>query len=246
MCIRILLVNPNSSQSMTENMKINVESIFSRTSMADEVNVSYFTAPPEAPRQIENNETSIKSTKVCFPILNDSTSEFYYQRYDGILVGCFSDHPLVTALSNQNKIDNHQTIICGLLDTSINYCNMLNKKPFSIITSNEEWVSILNKSVEDKLLNINRVENNLWRGTVSTNLQVLDLDNPENLEQIISRIKNENVEKLGSDIVILGCAGFSCLKNPLTAAFNHEVTFIEPIYVGLNLLLQMIQPGASF
>ena len=239
---KLLVVNPNSSQSMTEAIKENIENKFLfYLSAQEKPTITYFTAPKNAPLQIEDEKTSIDSLNECYPVLTDTQSDFYYGNFRGILVACFSDHPLVHTLRERNKLDKNNTLILGLLETSINYCSMYGDQPFSIITSNKEWVSILNKYVEENLLTNYVTKNNLWRGTVSTDLQVLDLHDPKNFELIAMKIKRENVNRLGSKLVILGCAGFSGLKEPLTSKFNYEIKFIDPITIGLKLLFFAVE-----
>jgi Asp/Glu/hydantoin racemase len=96
--------------------------------------------------------------------------------------------------------------------------------------------------VESKFLTGNTVNKNLWKGTVSTDLQVLDLHSPENFQQIAEIIHRENIRKLDSDIVILGCAGFSGLQNKLAKTFQRDGTlFLDTIEIGLQILITMIR-----
>ncbi|CAD6622573.1 BAH_G0028650.mRNA.1.CDS.1 [Saccharomyces cerevisiae] len=235
---RILVVNPNSSKSMTVSLRETIEKTFSMESCK----ISYFTGPDTSPPQIEGQETSIKSMEACLPLLiDDQESIYYFQKFNGILIACFSDHPLVTKIKDRAAKEKADVSIVGLLDSSINYCNLIGKK-FSIITSNKEWIPILNNSVESKFLTGNTINKNLWKGTVSTDLQVLDLHSPENFQQIAEIIYRENIRKLDSDIVILGCAGFSGLQNKLAKTFQRDRTlFLDTIEIGLEILITMIR-----
>lgn len=189
---KILVVNPNSSKTMTDSLQETIEKTFSKESFK----ISYFTGPDASPRQIDGEETSIESMKACLPlIVDDQESVYYFQNFDGILIACFSDHPLVTEIKYRAAKEKSNVSVVGLLDSSIHYCDLIGKR-FSIITSNKEWIPILNNSVESKFLTRNTIDKNLWKGTVSTDLQVLDLHSPKNFQQIADIICEENIRKL--------------------------------------------------
>lgn len=192
------------------------------------------TAPREAPKQINGLEASNASCDACLGVLRNPGSEFYYKRFHGILVACFSNHPLVAALAALPQAP----VVMGLLDTSVSFCNLVARHPFSIITSNAEWVPILNESVENEFLSGHMRE--LWRGTVSSNLHVLELHDEENFQAIVDVIRAENQERLGSRYVILGCAGFSGLERRLNRIFEDRVVFIDPVLVGFQALLSSV------
>lgn len=238
--MKLLVVNPNSSVGMTEEIQGNIERYWS--SQPDNIPlIHYYTGPKESPAQISDEESSNKSRDVCFPELRDPNSPYFYGLYNGVLIACFSDHPLVEALSNTATASNSKTVIIGLLNSSISYCSLQYNKTFSILTSNKEWVQILNNSVENKFITMSSKK--LWKGTVSTDLEVLDLHNQQNFETIVSIAQNENVEKLGSNLIILGCAGFSALYPRLQSVWGNEklVRFVEPVTLGIETLIFLCQ-----
>ena len=95
---RILVVNPNSSKSMTVSLQETIEKTFSEKSYK----ISYFTGPDASPPQIDGQETSIKSMEACLPLLiDDQESVYYFQKFNGILIACFSDHPLVAKIKDR-------------------------------------------------------------------------------------------------------------------------------------------------
>lgn len=235
---RILVVNPNSSNSMTVSLQETIDKTF----LGNPYEISYFTGPSTSPPQIDGHETSIQSMEACYPLLvDDEESVYFFQKFDGILIACFSDHPLVTRLKDVAAKKKSRVSVIGLLDSSVQYCNLIGKN-FSIITSNKEWISILNNSVKSKFLTRNTIDKNLWKGTVSTDLQVLDLHSPDNFQQIADIICDKNIRNLDSEIVILGCAGFSGLQNKLAKKFEEDgVLFLDTIEIGLEILMTMIK-----
>ncbi|CCD25417.1 Dcg1p NDAI_0F00980 [Naumovozyma dairenensis CBS 421] len=239
---KVLVINPNSSVSMTDEIRKNIENVYLIKARVLSFQVEYFTGPPSSPSQIDGIETSLQSTKECLPYLIEPESKYYYQKFHGILVACFSDHPLVHELINFASKAEYDVPIIGLLNSSIQYCTLLENKNFSIITSNKEWVDILNKSVEENFITESIKKQQLWRGTISTELQVLDLHSKCNYQGIINIIKSENIERLKSKIIILGCAAFSSLTNDLTATFKQDnIEFIDTIILGINTLISLIE-----
>lgn len=232
----LLVVNPNSSSCMTDEIARNIgeSDAFRAFAVGLTLKVQYMTGPPTAPPQIDGLESSRQSCEECLPILTEPDSEYYYGRFDGILVACFSDHPLVEAL---NALPG-APLVLGLLNSCLSFVSLFPRGPFSIITSNAEWVEILDHSVEDKFLTGEVIQKGLWKGTVSTNLQVLELHSESNFQSIVQVIRENNVERLKSRFVILGCAGFSGLQYRLNKIFQEqEVVFIDPIMLGFQALL---------
>lgn len=235
MVLDLLVVNPNSSGSMTEEIARSVAAVDAFRVFP--YRVKYMTGPDGAPPQIDGEETSRASSECCLPVLVDSGSEYYYKRYDGILVACFSNHPLVAALRSAADAP----LVVGLLNSSLSFVSLFPSGPYSIVTSNAEWVALLDASVEAKFLTGEVRAGGLWKGTVSTELQVLELHSEANFGRIVEVIRRENVERLGSKYVILGCAGFSGLQYRLNQMFPG-VVFLDPVLLGFQSLLS----GASF
>lgn len=240
---RILVVNPNSSESMTQEIKENVISYFMKkdiTIILD--NISYYTGPSTSPNQISDIETSLQSRDACLPELINPNNINYFNNFDGILVACFSDHPLVQSLSEFAMQNHSKTIIAGLLNTTISFCSLFGDRTFSILTSNNEWIDILNNAIEKNYLT--KSSEKYWKGTVATNLEVLNLHDIQNYSEIVKIIEVENIQKLHSDFVILGCAGFSAIYEKLIRTFvdnEYSVTFIEPVTMGIETLLFMLK-----
>ncbi|CCK70058.1 Dcg1p KNAG_0D03100 [Huiozyma naganishii CBS 8797] len=238
--IHILVVNPNSSESMTHEVEQNIRALFKKELNSKSLALTFATGPASAPLQIDGKESSLRSAEACLPMLTDAGSVYFYNKYDGVLVACFSDHPLVAELLSVIKSTTSKTVVMGLLDTSIHYCNMINSKPFSIITSNKEWVPILNESVESKYLTSSVINQSLWKGTISSDIQVLDLHLPENFAKIVDVIRKENIERLKSKIIILGCAGFSGLQTSLSKEFpGAGIVFVDSVAIGVRVVMMI-------
>lgn len=197
--------------------------------------VSYMTGPAGAPRQIDGAESSAASCDACLRVLCDPQSQFHYARFDGVMVACFSDHPLVAAIAALPEAP----LVVGLLDATISLVALAARAPFSIVTSNAAWGPILDASVQDRFLTEQVRAAHLWRGTVASNLQVLELHDESNFQAIVDVIRVHNVNRLKSRYVILGCAGFSGLERRLGVIFP-QVVFLDPIVVAFHSLVNSV------
>lgn len=239
--MHLLVVNPNSTRSMTDALRANVPEYFKEQG----VTFTYFTGPASAPPQIDGPESSRESTDACLPPLteHDAASGLpYFDTFDGVLIACFSNHPLVHELQSRSVA---ATPVLGIFHASIQYALSINR-PFSIITSNKEWVTLLDSAV-DSILGGGRPV--IWKGTVSSNVQVLDLHDPKLFDAIVKRIRSENVQALRSEVIILGCAGFSGLEGKFQSRFKAEegvFQFVDSVVIGLELLASTCRFNAEY
>jgi len=79
MAKKLLLINPNSSQVVTDGIKASFEKYILPSSIS--VSLSYFTCPPSGPPSIDDHVTSVLSASLCFLELLHLLEE-----YDGFLV----------------------------------------------------------------------------------------------------------------------------------------------------------------
>ncbi|SCV02868.1 LANO_0G00738g1_1 [Lachancea nothofagi CBS 11611] len=253
--MHLLLVNPNSTESMTQAAGQQVEAYLNKAYPGNfrDIEVSLFTGPPDAPPEIDGEKTSYESARKCLPLLCERTLDTqrkqYFDTFDGVLVACFSDHPLVHQLLAKTE---SSTPVTGIFHASMTTCLSRPGAAFSIITSNDEWVELLDAGAE-KLLGAPRPYAGSccsFKGTIASSLPVLDLHNPKNLHAIAKRIYQENVRRLNTTTVILGCAGFSGMEQPLqqeirNIALEHDsssqlnVTLLDSVVCGIETLALM-------
>ncbi|SCU96402.1 LADA_0H00716g1_1 [Lachancea dasiensis] len=250
--MRLLLVNPNSTESMTQAAGQQVEHHLNEAYPGHlrNVVVSLFTGPPSAPPEIDGDKTSHDSARECLPLLCRRTAgandKQYFDTFDGVLVACFSDHPLVRELLARTECS---TPVTGIFHAAMTSCLSRPGTEFSIITSNDEWVELLDAGAE-RLLGAPKPFSSSpcpFKGTVASSVPVLDLHNPKNLHAIAKRIYQENVTRLGTTTIILGCAGFSGMETLLGQEIRsvalHEdpesqlqVTLVDSVVCGIEIL----------
>jgi allantoin racemase len=83
--IKLLIINPNSSQSITDALKRSL------TSASNSVSLTFFTGPSDAPRGISDDVTARQSTECAMRVLVGHEPDGVgpkLESYDGILVCC--------------------------------------------------------------------------------------------------------------------------------------------------------------
>ncbi|KAK6462218.1 Asp/Glu/hydantoin racemase [Scheffersomyces coipomensis] len=230
MVYKVLIINPNSSKKVTDNLtKILIEPL--------EVKFSFYTAPTTAPAEITGESTSILSEQVVLP---DLVSKGLVEQYDGFLICCYSDHPLIHSLG---KVTDKP--ILGIMQATLLYSlsNPFITKSF-ILTSVNEWEPLLDQGIIDFVGNENnQFPSKKFERTKGLDVSVLSLSNPEEYQKIYNRVDsilNDEYKDSGINCVLLGCAGMAGLDEKLTQSFKG-IQFIDSVKVGVELLAALIR-----
>lgn len=104
----ILVINPNSSSSITECIARSAKS----PSTSKEFSISFFQGPATAPTSIDNFTDSVLSAAACW-----SSLQGWIEKADGFVVACYSDHPLVQMLRDGRHFAYHHPSTMGELKT---------------------------------------------------------------------------------------------------------------------------------
>ena len=80
MSVSLLIVNPNSSQSVTDGLESSL-----RPYTPPGVTLTFYTGPKESPLSINNITDEILSSAVCF---KDLQERGLLDKYDGFLICC--------------------------------------------------------------------------------------------------------------------------------------------------------------
>ncbi|CAF0953836.1 unnamed protein product [Didymodactylos carnosus] len=221
---KILLINPNSTTSMTSaaaKALIGLENFSSSQ-------VDQFTAPSAAPAEITSFTTEILSAAASIhnliPLL---------QQYDGFLVACFSEHPLVEMLREHTDKP-----VVGIMEASLVHATILGHR-FGIVTTNKEWELLLAKSVRNMALD------RRCGGIKAINISPasLELAGQDIVNVAMSKAAIELVEKNGCDVIVLGCAGMSGLESTVQQAvitMGSKVAVIDAVVAGYEILLGLV------
>jgi Asp/Glu/hydantoin racemase len=227
--IKILVINPNSSSSITKSL----ESILEPFKPAG-VHLEYMTGPSECPPSINDAPTSIQSAHHVFLSLQARFAQSI--SVDAILICCFSDHPLVAMIRYEFK-----GVQCiHIMEASINAALLTSSKPFAILTTGIDMVNDINRGVLAYLGGVGT----RYAGCFATGLGVLELGDSSCQDKVQSVIR-EKVQSISqsNDVgaIILGCAGMAgkeafikeCLYESLG---SNNIAIIDGAKAGIHLL----------
>ncbi|KAK9332963.1 Asp/Glu/hydantoin racemase [Lipomyces starkeyi] len=217
----ILVINPNSSCSVSDTLK---EILRPPT----EFHYDYFTGPEGGPLQIDSVTTEITSAANCLPALIP-----LLDKYEGFLVACYSDHPLVHCLKEQTSKP-----VLGIFQASVLHSIALGGK-FAIVTTVKIWEVLLNDAVRALL-----GSETLFAGTFSTGLGVLELHDAS-ADVVSQRIGDAAIKAVanGASVICLGCAGMAGMEEAITKAVGHKIRVVDGVVAGVEILVGLIRSG---
>lgn len=222
--IKILLINPNSTKSMTDSC---LESI--ATSLPEHVTVYGFTPSRPAPTAIESQTDAIISTAACIKAILPLAA-----RYDAFLVACFSHHPLITALREQLM----QPVI-GIMEASLYAARMCGAK-FGVLTTGMRSMYLQETSVGHAY-----GLGDFFVGAESSRMGVLELKS-RTQEEVEGRLAMaaQRLQARGADCICLGCAGMTDLRTTVEGAVGmHDrvAMVIDGVAVGVHFLIGLVR-----
>jgi Asp/Glu/hydantoin racemase/predicted amidohydrolase len=222
--IRILLCNPNATESMTKSC---LEMI--KPTLPANVIVYGFTAPKPAPSAIEGQSDNIMSAaaaaRAIIPIAG---------HYDAFLVACYSDHALIKVLREELS----QPVV-GIMEVSLYAARTVGGR-FGIIATSNRAKYTLEDSVRSYGLQ------GFCAGIESCNLGVLELESRP--ERDVIGIMCDVGRKLvlnGADVLTLGCAGMINMKAAVEEAVGEEIQVIDGVLVGVQHLIGLCRIGTK-
>ncbi|KXS22390.1 hypothetical protein M427DRAFT_50721 [Gonapodya prolifera JEL478] len=197
----ILIINPNSSNAMTEALKPLVDRLAN-----DGTSFSYFTAP-SGPASINNDADAASSVDHCLPALRP-----LLKSSDAFLVACYSAHPLVPTLAREPEVIRGHKPVMGILEASVIASLLLvnQGERFGIVSTGKVWEELLAAGVAEFLGSPSSAR---FAGVETTGLNAGELhDAPAELVQ--SRMKEATRRLLARGnigAICLGCAGMAGL-----------------------------------
>lgn len=189
----ILVINPNSSQSITDGLK--------ETLVAPpEAKLMFYTAPSHAPPSINDIVTANLTATACF---QDIVEKQLLEKHDGFLVCCFSDHPLAHML---REVTTKPTI--GIFEAAITQALLVGKR-FGVVTTGTGYKFNLYNGVRAFM----GASSERFAGLVTTGLGVVELreGDREKIEKNVKEASGEMASQ-GADVILLGCAGMAGME----------------------------------
>lgn len=222
--VKILLINPNSTKSMTDRC---LESI--ADTLPTNVIVYGFTPSRPAPTAIESQTDAIMSTAACAKAILPIAA-----KYDAFLVACFSKHPLIAALREEVM----QPVI-GIMEASLYASRMCGSK-----------FGILSTGIRSTYLHETTVKSAYGLGAFSVGpeaakLGVLELESlPEHVVEERLSTAAKKLQARGADCIALGCAGMTDLQEVCQNAVGmHDrmAMVIDGVAIGVHFLVGLVR-----
>ena len=200
--MRILLINPNTSEEFTSRIQKIASKIASSDTQITALN------PDKGPKSIESVYDELLSASGTLEL---AIKEL--ENYDAFIIACYSDHPTIYAL---REITDKPVL--GIAEASMYFACMLGHN-FSIVTTNEEWEPLLWEAVSRYGLE------KRCASVRSTRMPVLALESkaPEEVYQLIRNTAIKAINEDDAEVICLGCAGMTGLDQRLQDDLNVPV-----------------------
>jgi Asp/Glu/hydantoin racemase len=248
---RILVINPNSSESMTDSLDQLISNLNQRLPFSAEIHT--YTAP-SGPPSINNETDAQTSARV---VLLDLETEL--SQYDAFLVACYSVHPLVGMLREKLAPHLHVT---GIFEASISTALSLlplqfgeTRSRLGIVSTGTYWENALSGGVKMFLGLEDPRSSARFKGVETTGLNAIELHTapPEEVRRKMMEATKRLVRDRDVKVICLGCAGMAGLDGIVEEALVEELGEEEARYVhvldgvkaGLGLLEGLLRalPG---
>lgn len=238
---RILVLNPNSSQSMTDGMRAAINHPDLGLPYSTEIHA--YTGPPAAPASINDAADIARSTEVVLADLQseDRGPDECPSAYDGILVACYSVHPLVRELRSS------RCAVTGIFEASVLTALSLLPAPWApsssssspdndeqqqqwgIVTTGKFWEEHLTAGVQAFMgtsSDHRRDPRSRFAGVESTGLNASDFHNGISPEVVREKLKGATrrlLKRGRTTVIVMGCAGMAGLEETIRSAAAEEV-----------------------
>lgn len=217
---RILIINPNSSTKMTEDIRDTVQTLKTEDWEFDVIRIE------KSPLVLESftDYTLAGANVLDYLEENDITG------YKGILLACFGD-PCLWAIKEQVNIP-----VIGIAEASISLALLLGFK-YSIIAAVPKAKAMMESLVMSYGL-LDRMAS-----VEALNVEICTfMEQRQLLEEAALSCGKRATEK-GADVLILGCAGMTILGDDVEKKLGVPV--IDPIKAGICTLKGIIDEGFS-
>ncbi|KAI9799778.1 MAG: hypothetical protein M1833_003897 [Piccolia ochrophora] len=231
----MLLVNPNSTESMTNALIPLVEAV----SGQEDFEWHYITSPA-GPASINNDLDAAESMDYCLPSI-----EAGWGTWGGVLVACYSEHPLVARLRDTPR----QVPVIGIFEASVSSA-LLQLRPhemFGIVSTGKAWEALLTTAVGNFLGTSTTPH---FAGVATTGLSATELHDtpPEEVRARMKQATKELLRKGNVGAICLGCAGMAGMDEMVREACVEElggkgelVRVIDGVKAGVVMLEGMMR-----
>ncbi|KAL8279484.1 hypothetical protein RQP46_008046 [Phenoliferia psychrophenolica] len=223
--VRLLIINPNSSASITVGLKEALDPF-----CPPGVELTYYTAPEHAPPSINDFCTASLTAVACY---EDIKFKGLHEVYDGFLVCCFSDHPLQHMLRELLGPSSPRLCI-GIFEAGVATALLLSYR-FGVISTGTGLKPLMTKGVSS-VLGANSSDR--WAGVVTTGLGVVELrdGDPKKIKECMKKASAELLSRngiyttsgLSSDAASAKTSLDWAINSPTSNSHAHNVPSSSP------------------
>jgi len=218
--MKIMVINPNTSQSMTDHLLQELNRI-----KRPDTELTVVCAE-RGPETIESAYDEAYATPPMLELVKKANQG----DYQAIIIACFAD-PGLEAAKEISRIP-----VIGIEESSLHVAAMLGAK-FTIITPRKERIPSRRAHVHLRGLDY------FLASVKSLDLSVAETDaEPEKTKRRILEVAKQAVED-GAEVIILGCAGMAGYAPEIESKLNIKV--IDPSTVALKLTEAMADLGLT-
>lgn len=209
--MRIFVINPNSSTSVTDHIRRALEEVRRPDTELTVVN------PDKGPVSIESQY----DRELVKPYVLQLVREANEQGYGAVVIACFSD-PGLDAAREISSIP-----VVGIEESTLHVAAMLGHK-FSPVTAFRMHVPT--RDLHARMLGFDHA----YASTLMTEMSVLEMDaNPDKTKRRILSLARRAVDDDGAEVIVLGCAGLSGYAKDIERELG--VVVLDPTAVALKV-----------
>ena len=217
--MRIFVINPNTSESMTDHLRRELERIKRPDTELKVVCSEY------GPITIE----SAYDEALAQPATLERVQQANEEGYDAVVLACFSD-PALDAAKEISEIP-----VIGIEEATMHVAAMLGHK-FSVTTSGRNRVPTRELHARKHGLE------SRFASTLVLDMSVEEMDaKPEKAKARILEVAREAVIEEGTEVVILGCAGLAGYAEDVERELG--VVVLDPSSVALKVAEAIVDLG---
>ena len=217
--MRIFVINPNSSEHVTDHVR---ETLMKIKRPDTELTV---VCPEHGPISIESAYDEALAAYHILPLVKQANDE----GYDAVILACFSD-PGLDAAKEISDIP-----VIGIEESTLHMAAMLGHK-FSIMTGMRRRIPTRDCHCRE------RGVMDFYAGSPALEMSVVEMDaNPDKAKARIIEKARKCVEEDGAEIIILCCAGLAGYSEDIEKELG--VVVLDPSSVALKVTEAMVDLG---
>ena len=219
--MKILLINPNSSEEMTADLKKTAQYAAKKDVSVDVVRM------PRSPHVLESFADYTEAGAEVIKYLRELNKDGQFP-YDGVVLACMGD-PCIFGVKEVCPVP-----LVGIAESAIALALLTGYK-FTIVAASSKAKPMMDSMVLQYGMTARMA-------SVEALDQPIDafMENPDILREGIREISKSAKEK-GAEVLLLGCAGMTMLSDEMDQL--SELPVIDPVIAGIEAIQAVLRGG---